>query len=140
MSKIFVYVSGPISKGDMFVNVRNAILAGERLRAAGLFPYVPHLSFSWQMLSPVAYEAWMELDFAWIERCHVILRLPGDSSGSDREVVHAKSLGLPDFYSVDQVLAWAATRQGRPAGTGRACSSCNSPGPDMPCAPGCPNA
>lgn len=119
MSKVMVYVSGPISKGDMFVNARNAILAGEQLRAAGLFPYVPHLSCTWQMIIPVAYEDWMTLDFAWIERCDVILRLPGDSSGSDREVVHAKTLGKPDFYSVEQVLAWAATRQGRPAGTGR---------------------
>lgn len=126
MSKLYVYVSGPISKGDMFVNCRNAILAGEELRAAGLHPYVPHLSCTWQMIVPVAYEAWMELDLAWIERCNVLLRLPGESSGADREAAHAKSLGQHIFHSVAEVIDWAkaAGYIGRPAGAGRERETC----------------
>lgn len=138
MSKIHVYVSGPISKGDMFVNVRNAILVAEELRRAGLVPYVPHLSFSWQMLAPVEYEAWMELDFAWVERCDAVLRLPGESSGADREVAHANRLGIPVFCDVASLLqGFEIEEGGRPMDSGRRrdeglptgtrCSVCREP-------------
>jgi hypothetical protein len=51
----------------------------------------------------------MELDFGWVRRCDAVLRLPGASSGADREVALAERLGLPVFGSVDEVLTWAAT-------------------------------
>lgn len=103
----FVYVAGPITKGDQFVNCRNGVLAGERLRAEGLCPFVPQLSGLWQMISPVDYEGWMALDFGWIERCDALLRIPGESSGADREVEHATKLGIPVFYSEADLLAAA---------------------------------
>jgi hypothetical protein len=107
MSRRFVYVAGPITKGDQFLNVRNGILVGEALRALGFCPFVPHLSALWQMVWPVDYEGWMTLDFAWIERCDALLRMPGESPGADREVAHAKSLGIPVFHSDAELIAWA---------------------------------
>ena len=102
---VCVYVAGPISKGDMFLNVRAGVLAGEELRAAGFHPFVPHLSALWQMIYPVDYEGWMRLDFAWVERCDALLRLPGESSGADREVAHAEAHGVPVFYDVAALRA-----------------------------------
>jgi hypothetical protein len=111
---IAVYVAGPISRfpagGSQFDNVREGVLVGERLRAAGLAPLVPHLSALWQMLAPVPYEGWMSLDFAWIERCDALLRMPGDSPGADREVAHAEDIGVPVFYTEADLLKWAARR------------------------------
>jgi hypothetical protein len=107
----FVYVAGPISKGDMFLNVREGILTAERLRDAGLFPFCPHLSGLWQMVHPVGYEAWMTLDFAWIARCDALLRMPGESPGADREVAHARKLGIPVFTNEIDLLDWALGRE-----------------------------
>lgn len=105
MSIRYVYVAGPITKGNQFINVRNALLAARRLRDAGFFVFVPHHS----VLSEIAtgethYEVWMQEDFAWIDRCDALLRLPGESSGSDREVAFARERGISVFFDVDELL------------------------------------
>ena len=101
----YIYVAGPISKGDQFMNVRNAILLGEQLRALGYIPFVPHLSALWNLIVPVGYEDWMSLDFAWIERCDALFRQAGESSGADREVVFAFGLGRPVFATIEELEA-----------------------------------
>jgi nucleoside 2-deoxyribosyltransferase len=102
----YVYIAGPYT-GNEEQNVANALAAGTPLLDAGLCPYVPHLSHYWEAQHPHHYEVWMTLDFAWIRRCDVLLRLPGSSSGADREVALAKALGIPVFYTVEEVLEWA---------------------------------
>jgi hypothetical protein len=101
----YVYVAGPISQGNQFVNVRTAVMVGERLRQAGLVPFVPHLSAVHELIYPVPYEEWMAYDFAWIERCDALLRIPGPSSGADREVAHARKLEMPVFYDTGTLIA-----------------------------------
>jgi hypothetical protein len=111
VSRRYVYLAGPISKfpvgGSQFGNVRDAVIVAERLRAEGLVPFVPHLSSLWEMITPVPYEGLMTLDFAWIERCDALLRLPGESPGADREVAHAWAHGVRVFHDVESLLAWA---------------------------------
>ena len=106
-----IYIAGPIAKGDQFLNVRAAIDAATALLNKGAQPFVPHLSFSWHMVAAVAYERWMEWDLAWIEACHALLRLPGESPGADREVAFARGRGLPVFLKIEEALEWAG-RQG----------------------------
>lgn len=102
-----IYVAGPITIGDQFLNVVRAIKAAEELRAVGLFPFVPHLSALWHMIAPVPYEEWLVYDFAWIDACDALLRIPGESGGADREATYAASTGKPVFLSVSDVLRWA---------------------------------
>ena len=92
----YIYVAGPISKGDTHVNVRNGMLAGLELIKRGYVPFVPHNDFGMRLVDPevMNYEAMLEQDFQWIARCDALLRLPGESPGADREVEHAVSLGL----------------------------------------------
>jgi hypothetical protein len=98
--RIRVYIAGPYSKGDVAVNVRTAIEMGTKLWDSGLFaPYVPHLTHFWHLVTPKPYETWLELDNEWIPACDCILRLPGDSSGADKEIKLAESLGLPVFFT-----------------------------------------
>lgn len=106
-----VYVAGPISRGAMDQNCREGILLAERLRAAGLAPFSPHLSILWNMIAPVSYEDWMALDFAWIDRCDALLRMPGESPGADREVAYAKDHGIPVFYTEAELLNAACPLQ-----------------------------
>jgi hypothetical protein len=99
-----VYVSGPYTKGDVVLNVRRAIEAGNWLAAKGHVPFIPHLSHFWHMLFPQPYEFWMAQDMNWISACDAMVRLPGESSGADREVAAAKKLGMPVYDGVLKFL------------------------------------
>lgn len=94
-----IYVAGPYSKGDVAVNVREAILAGDGLRALGHTPFIPHLTHLWHMVRPHEIDFWYKYDLEWLELCDAVFRLPGESTGADREVARALELGLPVFYS-----------------------------------------
>ena len=105
----YVYVAGPITKGNQFVNVRNAFIAARRLRDAGFWCFVPHKSLLDEIATGEShYEVWMEEDLAWIERSNALYRLPGESSGSDREVAHARGRGIPVFFDIKDLLVLRA--------------------------------
>lgn len=98
-----IYVAGPYTKGDVAVNVRNAILAAHILYNAGFYPFVPHLTHFWHMVCPRPYEDWLDLDNAFLPHCDALLRLPGESSGADKEVALAEKLGMPVFHDIAQL-------------------------------------
>lgn len=101
--KIRVYVAGPYSKGDVAVNVRKAICAADELWAAGFAPYLPHLTHFWHILVPHPYEEWLDLDNQFIPVCDALFRMPGESSGADKEVALARSLGIPVFCTKEDL-------------------------------------
>jgi hypothetical protein len=101
----YVYVAGPYTEPDPVLNTRNAILAAEALIAEGYIPYVPHLSLLWNMLAPHDVEHWYEFDLKWLERCDRLPRLPGESSGADREVRRALKLGMPVDFGLEALCA-----------------------------------
>lgn len=101
----YVYVAGPMSKGDLLAHVRDAIAAGDQIIAAGGIPFLPQICVLWEIASPKSYETWLRMDLAWIERMDCLVRLPGESSGADREVEHARSLGKPVFFGIEAYLA-----------------------------------
>lgn len=103
-----VYIAGPYSSNPE-ANTLAAIAAGAVLIRAGYAPFVPHLSHYVEQQHPQPYETWMQLDFAWLAVCDAIVRLPGASSGADREVDRARQLGIPVYFSVEEFLA---TRDG----------------------------
>ena len=90
-----VYVSGPYTYGSETANVRRALEAADALLDAGLAPYVPHLWWIREVSVSRDYERWLQLDFAFLRVCDVLLRLPGHSPGSDREEAEATRLVLP---------------------------------------------
>src|SRR5450759_4984708 len=101
MMKARVYVAGPYSQGDVAVNVRNAYAAANHLADLGFAPFVPHATHFWHLLFPRPYEFWLELDNQFLPCCQAVLRLPGPSSGADREVALAASIGIPVFTDID---------------------------------------
>lgn len=98
-----IYVAGPYTKGDVVENVRNAIVIGHHLRRLGHLPYVPHLSHFWHFLIPQKIEYWYKLDMEWLEVCEAVFRIGGESTGADMEVQRAQELGLPVFYSLEDL-------------------------------------
>ncbi len=98
-----VYIAGPYTNGDIAVNVRNAILAGQAVLERGHTPYVPHLIHFWHLLCPGPRQQWIDLDLAWLQVCEGVLRLPGESVGADLEVKRASELGIPIYASLDDL-------------------------------------
>jgi hypothetical protein len=99
-----IYVAGPYTKGDVAVNVRNAFEAANQLADRGFAPFVPHSTHFWHMLFPRPYEFWLDLDNQFLPSCDAVLRLPGESSGADKEVELAHSLDMPIFYTIEDLL------------------------------------
>lgn len=99
-----IYVAGPYTKGDVAINVRNAILAGDRLYYAGYIPFIPHLTHFWHLVSPSVYEVWMDMDSEWLSACDCLVRLEGESDGADKEVKQAMDIRIPVYFSVEEAI------------------------------------
>ena len=102
---VYVYVSGPLTTGDLCENTNAAIIAATKLLDAGMTPFVPHLSVLWSVVAQRPYETWMRMDLDWVIRCDILLRLPGESKGADREVDCARQWGRTVYYDVDELVA-----------------------------------
>ena len=98
-----IYISAPYSKGDIALNVRNAILAGDKLLEMGHIPFVPHLTHFWHYISPKSYNTWLQIDMDWLKICDAVLRLPGESIGADHEVNWAYLNGKPVYYNLEDL-------------------------------------
>jgi hypothetical protein len=101
---IVVYIASPYTKGDCAQNVRAQIDAADELARLGYLPRWPLSSHFWHMIHPHDYQFWMDLDMLEIPLCDCLLRLPGESNGADREVIHAFAEDIPVFYSIKQLL------------------------------------
>lgn len=99
-----VYVAGPYVQGDVVVNVKRAIEAGERLLDAGYWPFVPHLSHFWHLLYPHVRETWLDYGLSWLKVCDAVVRLPGASDGADLEVMEAVRLRIPVYDGLEEFL------------------------------------
>ena len=106
--RAYVYIAAPYSLGDAFANVRGAIDIAEILRAKGYQVFVPHLFAFWNFIHPHSWQEWMALDLAWLERCDVLFRVPGESLGAEWEVERARELGIPVVASLEELEAWCA--------------------------------
>lgn len=102
-NKIHVYIAGPYSGGDVEANVKTAIEAGNKIALAGMYPFIPHLYHYWHQHLQQDYEFWMDQCFAFLEKCDVLVRLPGVSPGADREVQRAREQGIP-VHSLGYVI------------------------------------
>lgn len=99
-----IYVAGPYTS-DPEKCTAEAIRVGNLVLDAGHAPFVPHLAHYWETLHGARhYEDWMRLDLAWLSAADGVLRIPGESSGADREVDLAKSLGIPVSDSLEDLL------------------------------------
>lgn len=74
------------------------------LRDLGHEPIAPLLSHYIDQRHPTSYERWMQWCLAMVGACDVVLRLPGDSDGADREAAEAKKPGKPVVYGIDSFI------------------------------------
>jgi len=90
-----VYIAGPYTRPDPIANTRRMVRIADALLPLGVTPLVPHMTLLWHLVRPRPYGFWLEYDLRLVERCDVLLRVPGESRGADAEVVHARELQIP---------------------------------------------
>jgi len=109
-----VFISGPLTRGDVATNVRRALRVFHGLLDHGYAPFCPHLFVHAEEHRKRPREAWLQLDNEWLATCHAVLRLPGKSPGADAEVALANQLGIPVFLS--QIDLYECEPAERPGG------------------------
>ena len=111
MSRLRVYISGPLSAGNTATdsqceaNVGACVPVFTRLVEMGLSPMLPHLTWYLHALHRVRYDhdRWIELDLPWVEASDILFRMPGVSKGSDMEVEAARRLNIPVVFSFSEL-------------------------------------
>ena len=101
---ITVYIASPYTLGDVGVNVSRQMEMVDILISKSYCPFAPLYSHYQHIFKPRPYEDWMKIDVEMLKRCDVVLRLPGESAGADREVSIAKKCGIPVVYSVKELV------------------------------------
>jgi nucleoside 2-deoxyribosyltransferase len=107
-----IYVAGPFrgpNSWEIEQNIRRAEeLALEVWRMPGLSALCPHMNTRhYQGVLPD--EVWLEGDLEQMSRCDAVLVVPNwiKSQGTTAEIRHAESRGIPVFYSLGDLHAWA---------------------------------
>ena len=90
-----LYVAGPYTNPDPVINTHYAAKAATWLFENTLWvPVLPHVTLLWHAVTPRPVEFWYELDLHHMLGCDAVTRLPGASSGADRELEVAKEHGM----------------------------------------------
>ena len=96
---IRVYVAGPLyGSGTSGANIHAALGVAERLRAAQMWPFVPHLYHQWEIMHPHPEAYWLDMDRIWLETCDAMVRIAGKSPGSSLEERWCAELGIPVYH------------------------------------------
>ncbi len=88
-------------------NLRRAYDAAGILLKCEQLPFVPHLYTHIDIIHPQTYEQWMMVTQGFITACHALYRIPGESSGADREVEYALQHHIIVYHSMKALLTWA---------------------------------
>jgi hypothetical protein len=103
---IQVYIASPYTTGDVMYNVRFQIDAYNELLKLGFFPISPLHPHLQQIVHPLTYETWMQIDKTHVFKSDCLLRLGGKSDGADREVIWATEWKKPIFYSIEELIKY----------------------------------
>jgi hypothetical protein len=95
-------VAGPYSSPSPALrklNILDAITFGQKVRALGFIPLVPHVTILPVEPTEAGYELAMRECFELIRRCDALIPMPTwrKSPGATREREYAESLGMPVF-------------------------------------------
>lgn len=98
-----VYIASPYSGGSQEDNVQRQIMAFYEIQKKGMAPFAPLLWHFVHEVYPIEYDKWLDLGMEWLRTCDCLLRLSGQSNGADKEVEEAQKLGIPIFYSLEEL-------------------------------------
>jgi hypothetical protein len=109
-----VYVAGSYNAPSIIEcldNMRRGMQMATRVLEAGFAPFCPWLDYHYRLMSEhITREMYHAQSMAWLEASDAVLVLDGseESQGTQEEIDRAFELGIPVFYSLDQLV-----KQGR---------------------------
>jgi hypothetical protein len=107
-----IYVAGSYSADNVTTvldNMRNGMRASVEVLLAGFSPFCPWLDYHFQLMlrdgETLTVEDYYNYSMAWLEVSDAILVLPNhhQSKGTLAEIARAKELGIPIFYSLEEL-------------------------------------
>ena len=119
---IKVYVAGQYSRNpngqtaevlEIAHNIHAGMQATMDLMALDFAVYCPWLDFQLAVMNAgVNKQYYYNNSMAWLEVSDVVLVISGAGfdGGVDKEIVRAKELGIPVFYTLEELLAWKETK------------------------------
>ena len=105
MSRYRIYLAGPITLGDYFDNLGQAVRKQGELMELGFTVHNPMLTMMLPYNRAFTWETWLECCLPWVEQSDILYRLPGASKGAAREVAHAKRHGITVVLTTESLLA-----------------------------------
>jgi len=101
--KKYIYIAHPITIGQPDRNMRNMIDACEEVWKLGCFAYGAFLNIMWEVVYPKTEGEYLKHDIAWMKKCDIAWRIPGESKGADKEIDKAIKAGIPIVYSLKEL-------------------------------------
>jgi len=108
-----IYIAGPYS-ADNIIGVLDNIRSGTRVSTlvmmAGYAVFVPWLDFQLAFYvregEEITKEMYQKNSLAWLETAHAVLVIEGweKSLGTKREMDRARELGIPIYYSIEELI------------------------------------
>jgi hypothetical protein len=117
MSKPFVYVASPYTKGDVAMNAHFQCKMFDQMLTDGkVWPIVPLWTHFQHTLFPRPYHDWVAYDLALLPLYDACLRLvaqldlpyyrQAESKGADDEVAYFEKAGKPVFHELKDLYSW----------------------------------
>ena len=110
-----VYVAGAMSSDNILGVLKNISVGvhyGAEVLSRGFAPFVPHLDISFMLQKGcegfnVPVSTYYAYTMAWLEVSDMVLVCPNweNSVGTINEIKRAKELGIPIYYSLEDLLA-----------------------------------
>lgn len=104
-----IYISGPVSKGNMFANFTEFGEYFHKLVGLGFAPRNPGESMLMPGNQQIPWRTWVDIDIPWVAVSDVVMRIPGDSVGADEECEVAAHHGIPVIHRYHDLKAWKQT-------------------------------
>ena len=117
--RLRIYVAGAYDTVDqvkLFQNISRGLRASTELILAGFSPFCSWIDILYKILlkegETLSRAELFEYVTAWLPVSDAVLVLPEseDSVGTKEEMRLARELGIPVFYTMEDLLAWAKTQ------------------------------
>lgn len=110
MSKVLVFIAAPYSTPSMSENVHRSAHEfdwmmknlGDRVIPVSLV-VASHMH---DLIFPKDYNLWLDHCIDMLKKCDIMYVVPGKSSGKDKEIEVAKSLGIPITYRREELVKY----------------------------------
>ena len=111
---IRVYVAGAYSAGSVIrvlENMRIGIQTSAELLSLGYAPFCPWLDFQYSLHKQIPLNIYYDYSIAWLDVSEAVLVVDNPlnigSKGLAKELDRAKEIGIPVFYSIEDLQTWA---------------------------------